>query len=372
MELDVSKIVTRDYMAEQLKKLDGKTIYLYGAGSFGKETYFFLKDNGIDICGFLDLRADEMREYCGKPVYHLKNLISREQKEEVVVLFSIVMDKDIRKKVMEEIMESGFQFVEEAQFYRSIQIVPEDLELDETLADYYASKRDKIQRAYDLLRDDKSRAVYRANIKAHFLKDYSECARWEEPMEEQYFPLDIELSSGYGRFIDCGGFIGDTVEKLLNKKEEVQTVAAFEPDTDNFRRLTACCRNRKEKIICFPCAVADKTDFRRFLAARGSGTISENGESAILSISLDEALVNFAPTFIKMDIEGAEIKALRGAKRMICESRPDLAVCVYHHINHLWDIILLLKSWNLGYKFYLRSYNAYTMETVLYAVRGEN
>lgn len=372
MELDVSKIVKRDYMEKQLKKISGKVIYLYGAGSFGKEIYYFLKENGIDICAFLDLRADEIREYCGKPVYNLNNSILKQQKNEAVVLFSIVMDKDVRKKVMEEIKKSGFRYIEEAQFYRSIQVVPDDFKSDGALENYYVKRKNKIREAYGFLEDEKSRAVYRANIKAHFLKDYSECSRWEDPMEEQYFPPDIKFSSGYSRFIDCGGFIGDTVEKLLNKKEEVQEVAAFEPDIGNFRRLAAFCRDKGRKIICYPCAVADKTDFQRFSAARGSGAISEDGESTILSISLDEVLANFAPTFIKMDIEGAEIKALWGAKRMICESLPDLAVCVYHNINHLWDIILLLKSWNLGYNFYLRSYNAYAMETVLYAVKGEN
>lgn len=372
MELDVSEIVKDNYVKEQLKRISGKTIYLYGAGSFGKETYSFLKENGIDIRGFLDLRAEEIKECCGKPVYDLNNPVLTKQKEEAVVLFSIVMDKDVRKKVMEEIRESGFGYIEEAQFYRSIQIGPDDLKPGEDLAQYYRNRRHKIQEAYRMLEDEKSRAVYRANIKAHFLKDYSECPQWEEPMEEQYFPSDIKSISGYNRFIDCGGYIGDTVEKLLNKKKEVQAVAVFEPDINNFRHLAALCQKQRETILCFPCAVADKTGFQYFSKAAGSGSISEDGESTVLSISLDEALINFMPAFIKMDIEGAEVKALWGAKKVIVKNRPDLAVCVYHHINHLWDILLLLDAWDLRYRFYLRSYNSYTMETVLYVVKGDN
>jgi hypothetical protein len=92
----------------------------------------------------------------------------------------------------------------------------------------------------------------------------------------------------------------------------------------------------------------------------------EGGEK-VLAVALDDVLTGFSPTFIKMDIEGAEISALRGGEKTIRRCLPDLAVCVYHRINHIWDIPLLLDDWRLGYKMYLRSYNPYTMETVLYA-----
>lgn len=373
MDLELSKIITDNDVKERMREISGKSIYLYGAGSFGKETCYFLKENGIEICGFLDIRADEIKEYCGKPVYSLTDPVLKAEKEEALILFSIVMDKDRRKMVMEEIKGAGFHHIEEAQFYRSIQIVPDDLDTDEGPADYYIRRRNGIQKAYGLLEDEKSRAVYIANIKAHFLKDYSGCAQWEEAMGEQYFPPDLIPASRYSRFVDCGGFTGDTVKALLDKIGNIKEIVVFEPDMENFKKLAAYCReSRREEIICFPCAVADRTDFLHFSAARGSGSISENGASTVLGISLDEALACFAPTFIKMDIEGAEVRALRGAKRLICEHVPDLAVCVYHHTNHLWDVMLLLKSWDLGYQFYLRSYNAYTMETVLYAVKGEN
>lgn len=368
MNLEVSKIVDNDYLESQLSKLNKELIFLYGAGSFGKETCYFLKNHGIEILGFLDRRASDIKGYCGKPVYSLEDTLNPKVKEKALVLFSIVMDKDKRKSVIDDIRKAGFCHIEEAQFYRSLQIIPDDLE-EENLQEYYIAKRNSIEEAYSSLGDEKSKSIYMANITAHFLKDFSECALWEDPMGEQYFPTDIQLTSGYNRFIDCGGFIGDTVESLLERKENIQAIAVFEPDIYNFGCLTNFCRKSGKEIFCFPCAVSDRTCLQRFSAARGSGTISEEGESTILSISLDEALNGFHPTFIKMDIEGAEIKALNGAKNMICESVPDLAVCVYHNINHLWDILLLLKSWNLGYEFFLRSYNAYTMETVLYATK---
>lgn len=69
-----------------------------------------------------------------------------------------------------------------------------------------------------------------------------------------------------------------------------------------------------------------------------------------------------------MDIEGSEADALLGAQKTICKYKPDLAICVYHFADDIWEIPLLLDSWNLGYRFYLRTYSSNGFETVLYAV----
>jgi len=67
-----------------------------------------------------------------------------------------------------------------------------------------------------------------------------------------------------------------------------------------------------------------------------------------------------------MDIEGAELDALKGAENTIRESLPDLAICLYHSPSHLWEIPLFISS--LGdYKFHLRNYTSFISETVLYA-----
>lgn len=364
-----NKISHWQFWEEGLSKLQGNAIYIYGAGSFGKEVFIFLQQYGIAVCGFLDQRAEELIKYCSVPVYNLDD--NTIDKQNAVVLFAIVMDKDARIGVMNQIRSAGFDSIQEAQYYRSLQVVPENFQGEE-LDTYYLHEQSAIEKAYEALADDKSKAVFMANLNAYFRKDYRDCVDWEDPMAEQYFPKDIKMNAGYGRFVDCGGYIGDTVEALLKQKKDVQALAVFEPDLYNFERLAEACRSQKIEAVSFPCAVSDKTEFHGFCAARGSGSLSEDGDSTILSVALDDVIHHFNPTFIKMDIEGAEVKALQGAKQIICQNIPDLAICVYHNMNHMWDIPLLLQSWNLGYRFYLRSYNAYTMETVLYATKGES
>lgn len=96
--------------------------------------------------------------------------------------------------------------------------------------------------------------------------------------------------------------------------------------------------------------------------------ITENGENTIETVSLDDFLKGDRASFIKMDIEGAELDALRGAEQTIKTFKPRLAVSVYHKVNDFIDIPEYLLSLVPEYKFYIRHYSVYKYETVLYAL----
>lgn len=82
-----------------------------------------------------------------------------------------------------------------------------------------------------------------------------------------------------------------------------------------------------------------------------------------------DSLIDEKVTYLKMDIEGTELKALLGAKETILRSKPKLAICVYHKPEDLIEIPLLLKGLVSDYRFFLRHYSNNDSETVLYAVR---
>lgn len=84
--------------------------------------------------------------------------------------------------------------------------------------------------------------------------------------------------------------------------------------------------------------------------------------------TIDEIVKSRKVTFIKMDIEGAELKALYGAANTIKTWHPKLAVCVYHKPEDLITIPQYIKSIYPMYRLYLRSYSPSGVETVLYAV----
>lgn len=87
----------------------------------------------------------------------------------------------------------------------------------------------------------------------------------------------------------------------------------------------------------------------------------------IETVALDEFLHGERVTFIKMDIEGVELDALKGAVRIIKEQKPKLAISVYHKADDIIEIPKLIMEMRPDYKLYLRHYSMLANEMVLYA-----
>jgi FkbM family methyltransferase len=235
---------------------------------------------------------------------------------------------------------------------------------------YYNGIELHIRAAYELWADEASRDLYVAIMKFRLLKDY-EALPAPDPAN-QYFPLDLPPWPSPLRFIDCGAFDGDTLRHLSAIKLPVEAVVAFEPDPTNFIKLAQYCQAkgpcRPSAVSLFPCGVGASTSQVRFTSGQGEGSrASLAGDTVIQCVSIDEALPSFRPNLIKMDIEGAEVDALLGARRTISEHRPGLAVCVYHHPAHLWELPLLVRqlTGTTG-RFFLRSHAFNGFEVVLY------
>ena len=71
--------------------------------------------------------------------------------------------------------------------------------------------------------------------------------------------------------------------------------------------------------------------------------------------------------FIKMDVEGHELKVLAGARETIKTFKPSLALSAYHRGEDLTALPKFISGLNGDYKFYLRHCSTVWAETVLYA-----
>jgi FkbM family methyltransferase len=94
-------------------------------------------------------------------------------------------------------------------------------------------------------------------------------------------------------------------------------------------------------------------------------------DACLLSISIDDFVAENSLKkidFIKFDIEGAELDALRGANDTIQRFKPKLAICLYHKIEDLWTIPLYIRKILPEYKLYLDHHTVMTYETILYAI----
>jgi FkbM family methyltransferase len=135
--------------------------------------------------------------------------------------------------------------------------------------------------------------------------------------------------------IDVGAHIGDVTQMLLNRAPE-GTHFAFEPLSECQKKL----RKRFEKALnvrILPIAVSnssgpcDFTAVTQFPGYSGLAHRSFKGSSAtiehrtVAAGRLDDLIPQDTKIdFIKLDIEGAELAALQGAKRLIAQSKPTL------------------------------------------------
>ena len=83
--------------------------------------------------------------------------------------------------------------------------------------------------------------------------------------------------------------------------------------------------------------------------------------------TIDDVLGARRLTYVKMNIEGAEIDALQGGWNAICKWLPRLAISVYHRASDLWRIPEVISEISSEYQLYLRQHDGGIIETVLYA-----
>lgn len=344
--------------SEYLKnKFENKHIVIYGAGAFGKEISNVLLQNNIYPSAFLDINVTQNIGEIN--VYHPENY----KKKDSIVILAIVLNKHNRKEIETYIGSLGFNNIIDGQTIRAMYV---ELQGEHSY-DYLKTKQNEILKPLDFLKDQESREIYTNNLIAHISRDYSLAS--ESNDKYQYFADSIPFKKGFSSLIDCGAYIGDTFLEWVKFNKDIKEYFGFEPMMESYAKLVDTISKADIKSTAIPAAVSNKTNFISFDNRLGSSCINESGETLAMSIKLDDLLCRQTPTIIKMDIEGEEINALNGAKNLITNAKPELAISVYHYINHFWEIPNLIYDWNLDYDLYLRTHSSACMETVLYAVR---
>jgi FkbM family methyltransferase len=349
-----------------------RKIYIHGAGNAGCMTFKLLQDRNIIVEGFFDKYGGNNRSYCGKPVYKPEEagLLERGEKKSLIIIAFICGIRelaDMRQYLQTLGWEKIYYFHD---IYNCLVCNQRaSRHSGERPADFDQCELEKILKVASSLEDEASFEILENFLKAMISGNPE---KFSLPSEKpQYFSDDISFPKGYSKFVDCGAYDGDTAYALKRYKGEAEAIVLFEPDNHNFKKLCENLqkeRTAKEQFL-FPCGVWKNSEMLRFRSGiKSSSGISDYGDTFIQCIAIDEVIGDFAPTFIKMDIEGAEFEALQGSERTIRKYVPDLAISVYHRIEHLWEIPLLIKQIEPSYRLYLRSHGLHGMETILYAV----
>lgn len=341
---------------------------IYGAGNKGREICTYLRKSGRLVSAFIDAHAQPNKTCLGLPTFTPDAWKIQHNPTSVIVVVAIHNFAVNMPPLLSAIHAMGFaKVLNVVEFYNHFpNAIPDHYWL--TDSSYYTPFTNAIASLKNLLADEKSRHLLDAVVEFRCTGDYSKLPL--PSLDDQYKPTDLPQWNNPLRFIDCGAFDGDTLDHLQKAGYRFEAISAFEPDQENYRALVTRIRAQfpSTPATCFPCGVSATSDMLRFDANEGmSSALNSQGSTCIQCVAIDEALIGFLPNLIKMDIEGAEPDALLGAKKTIETSRPGLAISLYHHPAHLWQIPLLVASWQLDYTFFIRAHGHNTFDLVMYA-----
>lgn len=360
-------VKNEDNLAEQYVEAhdDNKSVFLYGAGVAAMWYVEYLKRNQIVVSGLMvsNMEGQPSQKY-GIPIVHVDEVFQKHRDIEIVIASPMYKD-EIETELCKRIdHRSVFSF--ETELYCNF------IESVSGLRAYYLDNMDQIEHLYNCLQDDLSKETLLAFIKGRVSgnHDFYRAVRVDAP----YYPSDIISLTDEEVLVELGSNNGDTLRDFLNvTKRKYRKCICFEPDKRCIEMLKKL-RDAEEGCIEIieKGAYSKKAIFHFDVDSNdenhATAHISEETSGVEIEVDACDNCINERITFLKMDIEGSELEALKGCCGLLKQYKPKIAVSAYHNNEDLLNIFQFIEGLDLGYRFYLRHHNHSATDTIMYAV----
>jgi FkbM family methyltransferase len=224
----------------------------------------------------------------------------------------------------------------------------------------------RLRRLGESLGDDRSREVLAAVIGYRLS---GEPADLEPIIDWELYGAGELLEYGPNEvYVDGGSFDGDSIRLFIERVGgRYERIIGFEPDPKTFARLKANFAS-EPRVRPYNAGLHRAGAVLRFDDAGTRGSILvESGGITVPVVSLDEIMQGHRTTYVKMNIEGAELDALQGAAQTLRRWKPKLAISSYHRADHLWRVAETIREIEPRYSVFLRQHDGGIIETVTYA-----
>ena len=360
----IVNLLIKEWKDEGLNKLD--RVYLWGTGELGRFAFNEFKRNNRQIIGIVDNDV----EMVGKRIENVPIIGPADLDSNITIVICSIAYGDIKRQIKSL---SGNACI----YYEIIPFIFKEFspyyEVFQNLLDELVENKNKYLKIAEYCEDGLSEYIisniikYRLTLNGDWLEDaYKKSINKNNKI---YFDEDFMSFDKEEVFVDCGGYIGDTTSEFIDfNKGDYKKIYLIEPDKELLEIAKKNLSNFSE-ITFFNLGIGDSKKQLRFNrhGGNGSGSVEADGECVINIERLDD-IITEKPTYIKMDIEGSELIALRGGKNLISQYKPKLAISVYHKRKDLYEIVDWVNNLNLGYKFYFRHYSNSHDDTVLYCI----
>lgn len=318
--------------------------WLFGATAAADPVIAYLHRHGKGVAGFIDNRAAQVdREFRDRPLLTPTQWLDTAAPTDAVIIVS-AHQQPIASQLIDELKIA----VTRVFPYMSDMFAPS---FGRGAIETYANE---IRLVREWLADAPSRNYFDALLRFRWTMD----ARWLAPnprMVGMYNYESDEMKANPGEtVVDAGAFDGDTVSLFLERAGATAKVYAIEAFAPNFARLLKKVKSGEWGARVIPVQAA---------LAQASGTIMEfsgvadgdarahvidagiRGGHDVRSMTLDQLFPDHHQRIdlIKLDIEGSEAAALRGAIRLLKRDAPRLIVAAYHRPRDLWEIPQLIR-----------------------------
>jgi len=321
-------------------KTSKKPIVLYGMGNAALRIIDELTKRDIKVSGiFASDGFVRGHDFAGHKVISYSE--AKEKFGDMIVLLCFGTHLD-------DVLENIKKIASEQELYApDLPVVGEGLFTRE-----YASKhKDDISWLSSILADDQSREVL-SNLLTYRQSGVIDYLFKAETSDEENFKLfNFTNEESY---LDLGAYTGDTVLEFISLVKTYKKIIAVEPEERNFRKLF---ENTKHltNIELVNAAVGDVKGEILFTHGVGRGGALGKGKTRPVSQeSIDSILKGESATYIKMDLEGEEERALLGGRETISKYKPKMLVACYHRVDDFWKLARLVLELNPEYKIYLR------------------
>lgn len=333
-----------DYLAQTQKK-----ILIYGRGNAAEQIVRKLRSLGKEPSAFF--ASDGFvrdKKFLGYPVTGFEEALQRCGKDSIVLLAFGTHREDVLQNVL--------RIASQTEFY-----APDLPVTGEGLFDkaYYASHRQQLQAAFETLADEQSRRVFRSILSYKLSGIIDFLLDCDTPADSN---LALLAPASDKTYVDLGAYTGDTIlayQKAMQGAEDDcewqnAPILAVEPEPRNFRKLQETVSSLGlSRCVCVQAAISDSTG--EAWIAKGGGRGSQSDKRVpVRAETLDRLLQGRPAHIVKMDVEGAESAAIRGAAETIKKYRPALRVAAYHRTDDLWSLPLQVLDLCADYQVFLR------------------
>lgn len=359
---NIRSVLDEDNLVEEfVKKRSGNPVFLYGIGA-GVVWYIKLLERlSIPIAGLCDGFIEEITEMVFDDEDGMKRTYMAYPLTYVYEKYGGGCDYVIaaprhRKKIIETLERRDHLGI---WAFDAVPIVLQE-RMPREYREYVRRNVEQFENVVDMLEDELSKRIMINCIAGYITSD---CDYYEgTSTESQYFP-DIVKNTMTAEevFVDVGAFDGDTIDEFLECVDgKYKKIIAFEPEPKNFEKGKK--KYSDPRIEFFKYGCGDQNEISNIIHANGlegsrlvQQELDEKGSMRVKTIRLDD-FIEEKVTYIKMDIEGMELNALRGAEKIIQRDAPKLAISVYHKKEDMVEIINYLRMIQPDYKFYMRHY----------------